>query len=263
MSQYLPYTYLIGWSKLNKWYYGSRYAKGCHPSDLWVKYFTSSKYVKQFRKEFGEPDVIEIRKTFQLREKAVLWEHKVLSRMGVIYSDKWINKSNGNVFNNGNEDTKQKHKESLKKHSRQFSVNGEIFYFTTDCARKYNIDHTSVMNRLKNRSPKFIEWYYLDEGRQEPLKFPKRKSPKNKIIFTEERKRNIGKALKNRKIKKSSIEKMLDTKRKQSKLFCIYDKSYEFLTDASIDFGLTTNAIKNRLNSNNSKFIDWYYLDAV
>ena len=60
----IPYTYLIGWSKLNKYYYGVRYAKNCHPSDLWTKYFTSSKYVKQFREENGEPDIIEIRKTF-------------------------------------------------------------------------------------------------------------------------------------------------------------------------------------------------------
>ena len=36
-----PYTYLIGWSNLNKFYYGVRYGKGCHPSDLWVKYFGS------------------------------------------------------------------------------------------------------------------------------------------------------------------------------------------------------------------------------
>jgi len=39
----LPYTYLIGWSNLNTWYYGRRTSKNCHPSDLWQKYFTSSK----------------------------------------------------------------------------------------------------------------------------------------------------------------------------------------------------------------------------
>jgi hypothetical protein len=47
-----PYTYLIGWSHLNKWYYGRRTAKGCHPSELWVKYFTSSKSVKPRFHEF-------------------------------------------------------------------------------------------------------------------------------------------------------------------------------------------------------------------
>ena len=57
-----PYTYLIGWKSLDKWYYGVRYGKGVHPSDLWVVYFTSSRHVKKFRDDHGEPDVIEIRK---------------------------------------------------------------------------------------------------------------------------------------------------------------------------------------------------------
>lgn len=60
---YPPYTYLIGWSEHNLWYYGVRYANSTIPeNDLWVKYFSSSKYVKDIRKEFGEPDVIQIRK---------------------------------------------------------------------------------------------------------------------------------------------------------------------------------------------------------
>ena len=37
-----PYTYLIGWSKLDKWYYGCRYGINCHPDDFWKTYFTSS-----------------------------------------------------------------------------------------------------------------------------------------------------------------------------------------------------------------------------
>lgn len=42
MYIYTPYTYLIGWSKHNIWYYGKRTAKNCHPNDFWVTYFTSS-----------------------------------------------------------------------------------------------------------------------------------------------------------------------------------------------------------------------------
>lgn len=45
------YTYLIGWSEYDIWYYGVRYAKGCNPADLWVKYFTSSKFVREFREQ--------------------------------------------------------------------------------------------------------------------------------------------------------------------------------------------------------------------
>lgn len=67
----VPFTYLIGWSKHNLWYYGCRFAKGCKPDDLWTKYFTSSigkddiKGVREYRQELGEPDVIRGQKDIQ------------------------------------------------------------------------------------------------------------------------------------------------------------------------------------------------------
>jgi hypothetical protein len=91
MSIYKPYTYLIGWTVHNKWYYGVRYAKNCNPSDLWVKYFTSSKKVKEFRQINGEPDVIQIRKIFNDDKSAKRWEDKVLRRMKVHINDNFIN----------------------------------------------------------------------------------------------------------------------------------------------------------------------------
>ena len=90
----MPYTYLIGWSKLNKFYYGVRYSKNCRPTDLWVSYFTSSKYVKSFANQNGKPDIIQIRKTFEDKNKARLWEEKVLKKMKVLEKDNWLNKSN-------------------------------------------------------------------------------------------------------------------------------------------------------------------------
>jgi hypothetical protein len=87
----IPYTYLIGWSTLDKWYYGVRYSKKCHPDDLWNPYKTSSKLVAKFIKKFGDPDVIIIRKTFDSVNKARCWEHKVLVRLNVINKDRWIN----------------------------------------------------------------------------------------------------------------------------------------------------------------------------
>ena len=89
----MAYTYLIGWSKLDKWYYGVRYAKKSHPNDLWKTYFSSSKYVKEYRQQFGEPDVIEIRKIFNTTNSAILWEEKVLKKMDVLNSKKWLNKN--------------------------------------------------------------------------------------------------------------------------------------------------------------------------
>lgn len=91
LSKNQPYTYLIGWSKYNKWYYGVRYSKKCSPSDLWKTYFSSSNHVKQFREIHGDPDIIQIRRTFINTSSALLWETRVLKRMKVISDSKWLN----------------------------------------------------------------------------------------------------------------------------------------------------------------------------
>lgn len=93
MKDRTPYVYLIGWSTMNMWYYGVRYAKGCDPKDLFNPYRTSSHHVKKYIDENGIPDVIEIRKTFENVESARNWEHKVLKRMRVIYRHDFINKT--------------------------------------------------------------------------------------------------------------------------------------------------------------------------
>jgi len=94
-SIYQPYTYLIGWSSHNRYYYGVRYAKDCNPNDLWVSYFTSSKYVKDFVELYGDPDVIQIRKTFCTVDGARFWEHKVLKRLKVVNNPIFLNESDG------------------------------------------------------------------------------------------------------------------------------------------------------------------------
>lgn len=90
-----PYTYLVGWSKLDKWYYGSQYGIKAHPDNLWKTYFTSSKSVKKLREEHGEPDIIQIRKTFNCRYKALSWEFRVLKRLKVTKTEKWLNRGYG------------------------------------------------------------------------------------------------------------------------------------------------------------------------
>lgn len=104
------YTYLIGWTELNKYYYGVRYSKDCHPSDLFVKYFTSSKQVHKLMKQ-SEPDIIQIRKTFSTVEQAVKWESTVLRRLDVIHNDLWLNqnwKGRIRVFGPHTEETRRK-----------------------------------------------------------------------------------------------------------------------------------------------------------
>ena len=98
MVEYLPYTYLLGWSNHDTWYYGCEYSltsKVANPQNLWTIYFTSSGYVKRFREEFGEPDIIEIRKTFKDDDSTRLWEAKVLKRMKVINDSRWLNQHDG------------------------------------------------------------------------------------------------------------------------------------------------------------------------
>ena len=88
-----PYTYLIRWTQLNISYYGVRYAQDCDPSDLWNPYKTSSIHVAKFIAEHGEPDLIEVRKTFIDVPVAQNWEHRVLKRIKAVSSDKWLNRT--------------------------------------------------------------------------------------------------------------------------------------------------------------------------
>lgn len=93
-----PYTYLIGWPLLNKWYYGVRYAKKCVPEDLWVSYWTSSRLVKKFVAQHGDPPVREIRKTFSSIKQAQHWESRVLKKLKVVTDEKWINGHDTKAF---------------------------------------------------------------------------------------------------------------------------------------------------------------------
>lgn len=114
----MAYTYLIGWSKHNRFYYGARWAKDCSPDDLWNTYFTSSNHVKAFRKEHGEPDVIQVRKVFDDVNKCKLHERKALEKLNVLNSDKWLNKNiNGMFLPTGpmSEETKRKKVASFKR----------------------------------------------------------------------------------------------------------------------------------------------------
>lgn len=96
MNIYQPYTYLIGWTELDKWYYGVRYANTKPPEDdLWKQYFTSSKYVKEFREKFGEPNVVKIDRIFNNKQEAVNYEHQFLIENKALYSEKWLNKNIG------------------------------------------------------------------------------------------------------------------------------------------------------------------------
>jgi len=93
----LPYTYRIKWSKLNLSYYGVRLKPKCD-ADIWKHYFTSSYRVKELRIEFGDPDIIEVRKTFLNEDAAIKWEQRVLKRLKVRKNDSWLNVYDGSYY---------------------------------------------------------------------------------------------------------------------------------------------------------------------
>lgn len=103
MRIYKSYTYLIGWTALDKWYYGVRWGNikqnKLPNEDLWVNYFTSSKYVKEFRKIHGEPDFIKIDKTFDNISDALNYEKHKLLLEDVLNNNRWINKGLGGYIN--------------------------------------------------------------------------------------------------------------------------------------------------------------------
>lgn len=160
-KEYIPYTYLIGWSKLDKWYYGAEYAqktKIANPENFWSSYFTSSEYVKEFRQIHGDPDIVEIRKTFKNEEECREWEHKVLRRMKVIYSNKWLNESNCKAISP--KISSEFHK-NLWKNNQHFLQNPEYI-------EKFN--NLKMEGKLPQQQPEFreqkrkIEEFKLENG---------------------------------------------------------------------------------------------------
>lgn len=108
-----PYTYIIGWRHLDKWYYGSRWANNSTPSeDLFVNYFTSSSVVKQFIEKNGAPDVVRVMRTFENREDCQDHEIRFLVKHECRRSPRWLNRGvPGKYFSIHN----RRHTEQTKK----------------------------------------------------------------------------------------------------------------------------------------------------
>lgn len=87
-----PFIYIIGWTELNAWYLGAKWARGCSPVDLWTTYFTSSKVVADIREAFGEPDCYQ---TFVIgsASETIKAEYELLTDLGLWKADRWLNKS--------------------------------------------------------------------------------------------------------------------------------------------------------------------------
>jgi len=116
MTIYTPFTYVLTHVPTGKRYYGVRYALKCNPRDLWTTYFTSSLYVRQLIEEYGKDSFLfEVRKIFDNKIEALVWEHKVLRRLKVRKSDKWINKTDHVTYRRSPNSKRKPHSEASKR----------------------------------------------------------------------------------------------------------------------------------------------------
>jgi hypothetical protein len=175
------YSYLLGWSKINKFYYGIRYSKYSKLDDLHTKkYRTSSKYVKELYDAKIFPDIIQIRKIAKTREQIFNWETKVLRRMKVLTDDRFLNRWENNMVPKTHE-YKQLHscearaknnKVLIKKYGARGSASPIIKekVFKTNNER-YGTYHTLDIDIVKNeREKSCIEKF----GDKNPYKNPEK-----------------------------------------------------------------------------------------
>ena len=89
---YIPYTYLLFHKKSRTFYYGSRTAKNCHPSDLFESYFSSSNVVKSIiKKEGKDAFLFRVDKTFETAEETLDYEYDVLERYKAGTNERFLN----------------------------------------------------------------------------------------------------------------------------------------------------------------------------
>jgi hypothetical protein len=179
---YIPFCYLIGWKNLNKYYYGVKYAKNTTPEVLWTSYFTSSKYVQNFRKDHGEPDVIQIRKTFKDSKSAIKWEIRVLRSL--IKSNKWLNKAVGggiiytdevrnkiSKIHRGKVVSESVRQKISFKKSKPFKItckNQEwIFNHQKEFVNKFNVDPAGFLHQLKVNGSYLFQ--YVKHNKKHPF----------------------------------------------------------------------------------------------
>ena len=218
MTIYIPYTYLIGWSEHNIWYYGVRYAKQCNPSDLWNPYKTSSKYVKQFIIEHGDPDIIQIRKTFKTSKQAREWETKVLKRMNVLKTDKWLNKNIAGAIDSETAINSKRRNGTIGGWKQPLEAN--IKRSNTQKGRMFGPMKESIKEKLRNCK--------RSEETKEKLRGPRLNSRKPK---SKEHKQKLREAVK--RIPKISIEtrqKMCKPKSEETKLKISFTKKTSITT---------------------------------
>ena len=121
--------------------------------------------LRNFRKKHGEPDVVQIRKRFQTAQDARSWELKVLRRLKVVESSRWLNKNDSGCppVMIGNEhplfqkspskDTRAK-MSIAKKQLYEDPIKGPIARQKNSMLRKIEFDPTTIEGQRRRKLKK-------------------------------------------------------------------------------------------------------------
>lgn len=164
----IPYTYQITWSSTGMKYYGARWAKNCHPADLFVSYFTSSKHVALYIEKNGLPDITEIIKTFTGDDSVKnvrLFEAEELKRLNAVLRDDYLNKHDG-IRCTGN--MIMPHDETIYE---WHNINGDKINCTRlELVTKYNLHAASINRIILNLGLKSHHGWYLKKDNPRGMK---------------------------------------------------------------------------------------------
>ena len=129
-----PYTYILEWTKQNKRYIGVRWASGCHPSDLWSEYFTSSSYVREFTQLYGNPDIILVDQIFTTPQEAMERERFLLKQYNVPFNKDFLNKGVQGFYDPDDPDIRKRMSEA----QRTKKISPESLASLRDKVRKFH-----------------------------------------------------------------------------------------------------------------------------
>ena len=191
------YTYLLKHIPTNTFYYGVRFAEGCHPDEFWKTYFTSSKKkIPELREQYGDGSFeFQIRKTFTCKQKAIDWESKVLRRMKVLESPElWLNRTDNKAILNEVSPTlgrvlNEKQKNAIAEANKKRIISDETRKKLKERPRTkgfLNRNHSEETKlKIKKRLEGRVPWNKGKTGTTHSGQFKKGGTPWNKRIEKE------------------------------------------------------------------------------
>ena len=172
----------------------------------------------------GDPDVIEIRKVFDAREKAIEWERKVIRRMGCVLDKRWLNLANGGSNLSSEERSiitrnnmsRSRRKSVLQKYG--FEDYDEFRYFILYCLNDgmtpnkiratYHINGCMLGEILRTVDGDFLKKCFKKAFLKPKTQEHKENISKSRkgIVFSEEHRDNLKKALSEVIVKRSTTK---------------------------------------------------------